>query len=475
MRSSGSWQLKTVGDYVLSDPSGNVVQLRTKKVEGLLATLAFAPNRQLTRSEIQQLLWPDKTLAKSQASLRQAVALLKKAIGAHSVSAGRKYIGLDAGFRMIVDALSGTNFVITSAFLEAHSGPWKSAIESKLFSRTSGVSLRADLGADDLTSAPFDSLLNLVRWYSTESPVQALRLLRDHRSLVLGISPNELGEPIDRLLTKIDPVEPLYGWGLFYKGWTAIGTDSLIKAHGYFAKAIHPQYSREDFVLQSESATYLGIIEICLNAIDRASETLALATNLASNSKDILQKSKAQNALGTLKLHDGAVPEALKDMIASEQMAESNPLALATQMSLRSLYLAIEGRVDESVKGFDFVGETAGQTGHYQINRTIEMTNGFRYLAEGENDNALLSFRRLSHNAESGNSTHFRIYGLEGEALALWKQKHPTEAKRKLSEALELRREIKMKFTLWDQKRLGELWQLATKSADAKHKRSGAA
>lgn len=79
-------------------PSGDeVAPFSSRKVTGLFALLVTAPDLQRDRSELQALLWSDRNPLQQSASLRQALAELRRTLGPQEgiVLASRQHIGLD--------------------------------------------------------------------------------------------------------------------------------------------------------------------------------------------------------------------------------------------------------------------------------------------------------------------------------------------------------------------------------------------
>ncbi len=98
-------QLKLLGGYELLTANGTTVRLPTRKSWALLVILAQSNKQESTREELAALLWPRSGEEQARASLRQELAVLRKALlqhGLEPVSAQGEAIRFDpAG--MVVD------------------------------------------------------------------------------------------------------------------------------------------------------------------------------------------------------------------------------------------------------------------------------------------------------------------------------------------------------------------------------------
>lgn len=87
-------ELRLLGEFSLATGAGQELEVRASKTRALLALLALAHNRRIERDEAAHLLWPDRGLEQARASLRQAIATLRRSLPAGAVEAGRQAITL---------------------------------------------------------------------------------------------------------------------------------------------------------------------------------------------------------------------------------------------------------------------------------------------------------------------------------------------------------------------------------------------
>ena len=76
----GRWQLRLLGDVVLTGPSGEPRHLPGPAAAALLAQLAMAPDRAHAREALIDQLWPEADLAVGRNRLRQLLSTLKAAL-----------------------------------------------------------------------------------------------------------------------------------------------------------------------------------------------------------------------------------------------------------------------------------------------------------------------------------------------------------------------------------------------------------
>ena len=80
--SAGRWQLRLLGDVVLTGPSGERQHLPGRAAAALLAQLAMAADRAQARETLIDQLWPEADLAVGRNRLRQLLSTLKTALRA---------------------------------------------------------------------------------------------------------------------------------------------------------------------------------------------------------------------------------------------------------------------------------------------------------------------------------------------------------------------------------------------------------
>jgi TolB-like protein/Tfp pilus assembly protein PilF len=75
-------ELRLLGGFSLLDREGRSVALPTRKAQALLTILARRPGEPVSRARLAGLLWPDRPDPQGRASLRQALAAVRRALAA---------------------------------------------------------------------------------------------------------------------------------------------------------------------------------------------------------------------------------------------------------------------------------------------------------------------------------------------------------------------------------------------------------
>src|SRR5215813_2330366 len=89
-------RLRLLGGLDLQLGDGRIVIPAGRKIRGLLACLALSSGTAWPREKLMALLWSDRSDEQARASLRQALAELRRALGRPSaVRAEHDTIGLD--------------------------------------------------------------------------------------------------------------------------------------------------------------------------------------------------------------------------------------------------------------------------------------------------------------------------------------------------------------------------------------------
>lgn len=80
-RQMAQMRLQLLGGFRLFDRAGEVVQLRSRKLRGLIAYLVLNPDHHHEREKLANLLWGDRLDVQARQSLRQALWTLRKRLG----------------------------------------------------------------------------------------------------------------------------------------------------------------------------------------------------------------------------------------------------------------------------------------------------------------------------------------------------------------------------------------------------------
>lgn len=107
MQRGAALTLELMGGFCARDAQGRDVAINSRKAQALLAVLALSPGRPQKREKIAALLWSDRAEPQARASLRQALAELRRVLPDRDpplLAAGRDSLYVDAN-AIAVDAV----------------------------------------------------------------------------------------------------------------------------------------------------------------------------------------------------------------------------------------------------------------------------------------------------------------------------------------------------------------------------------
>ncbi len=189
-------QIRLLGGCSLSGPDGRRIKMQTRKSWGLLAYLAASGGRAVAREELAALLWPAGREGQGRASLRQELAVLRKALrqaGADVIEPGKEAVSF-AGRPGLVDAAD-----LEAALDSENWDDWRRGIALYRGDFLAGLTPRA---------APFEEWLWLERQRLKNRVTAALQKLLD-RGLEAS-DPAAALATAERLLAVEPTHEPAY-------------------------------------------------------------------------------------------------------------------------------------------------------------------------------------------------------------------------------------------------------------------------
>ncbi|HWT99410.1 MAG TPA: BTAD domain-containing putative transcriptional regulator [Terriglobales bacterium] len=126
LRVLGGFDLQPGDGLVMPAGERSATPVLGRKTRGLLACLALSPGKAWPRERLMALLWSDRSEDQARASLRQALAEIRRAIGAQVVRTGDDAISLESAL-FAVDALDFNRLAQASQWEEAaalYQGPF---------------------------------------------------------------------------------------------------------------------------------------------------------------------------------------------------------------------------------------------------------------------------------------------------------------------------------------------------------------
>jgi len=191
-RQSDLVRLRLLGGFDLQPSDGPAAPMLGRKARGLLACLALSPGKAWPRERLMALLWGDRSEDQARASLRQALAEIRRAVGAQAVRTGDDAISLEPTC-LSVDALDFDRL--------AAAGQWEEAAALYQGPLLDGNGLHDDA---------FEDWLRVERLRLQERAIEVLeRLVISHRGEAAVVAAQRLlsldpaREPTLRLLMRL--------------------------------------------------------------------------------------------------------------------------------------------------------------------------------------------------------------------------------------------------------------------------------
>jgi hypothetical protein len=461
--SSNKWSLKMLGSFELRDPDGSLVVLSTRKVQRLLAILALSPGHSVTRTELQTELWSDASADKQQASLRQALKMLRKSLGEDAITSTRDRCELSRSFPLECDAAECEMLISRpdlprpeveyDEFMPDAFEPWfvrKRARYRQAFSSSSGK------GYGD-SNLPLLGLLSLMRWYADTDPPKALQLMRDHGHLIQGIPPRELQPVIENAIAGTPPDHPLLGWAFLWRGLCIMNTKDLSAGEVFLRRAFELGKMHGDEALQVEAGANLAAGQIVSGKALAAERTVAMVRGVAEQTRDKYLMSRSYSIAGINLVHQGQVENGLRMMEQAHREIESSTTEHAQLEVLRALFMATAGYSEAALDVLEGPERLASQSGHWNITEISLLTRALIAVREREPDLAIGLLQDLVVRTSSAHSAHLEIYAREALALVTWRKAEKSATVEQLKTSGKLRRALGMGMTEWDRSRLEEL------------------
>jgi hypothetical protein len=195
------WRIHLFGAFRLIDPESNQLNLKSKKLESLLAILVTSQPYGLSREELSAIVWPE---SESKQSLRQAIYALRKILGHNSVEATLDHCRLGESFNFSCD-YHEFKMRDSESFMPSCVGTWFDEVRT---------GIESDGFAEEEPSA-MDGFANTLSWYAQNDPRGFYTLLRTSPNMVRGI-PFALLKHLSDVAFKANPQS--LGWSLFWRG-----------------------------------------------------------------------------------------------------------------------------------------------------------------------------------------------------------------------------------------------------------------
>lgn len=453
------FRLCLFGGFRLFLPDGLPAPISMRKARGLIAILATCPGQSLNRAKLQDALWPESSLPMQQASLRQALAHIRKTISPDFVVSTRDVCRIGPNVRLSCDyadwsiSEDSETEVPKGVFLPEFHEPWF-ARQRKMLGNAHGESLHE---AHPIGTTLTDGLLALLRWYLSTQPSKTLELLRDHADIVVGIAPNVLMPILDEGLMATKRTEPVFGWGLFWKGICISASQNMTSGSRYFRSAQQYGIDHKDRELQIRATCSLSAIQGLSGKLEPASKQLLHLDGAVKRGAP--SYAIYSSTLGVVLTHTGRNSDGLRYVEQAQESAGCTALEAHRYQALQAVYLSTSGRDREATDLLTAPEKFARESGNVLVSFLVQMTKGQVMLNQGSPAGAARVFDGLARLASTHGNAHFELYARESLALASWRIGDTESARSEVRKAKRIRAAVGLGFTPWDRDRLGELAQ----------------
>ncbi len=313
------WQLRLFGEFSLTDPSGAVIRLPDRKVEGLLAILALNSEYGMERREIADMLWAER--ADNLSNLRQALSVLRRVLDSDAIEASRSHCRLSGRVRLANDYESPT-LRGKGGFMPGHEGDWFEDI-------------RRETIEDEPTLSVIAHFLQTLQWFSIHDPRGMYALMSATPPMVRSIS----YEAMERLLRATTESNAVAGWHAYWRGTAEV---DLEECAALLRTALREARRSGDKNLASETCYELGKVYSRMGNIEKALRICDIADEVAAGSPSPSAKSNALRLRGTVEVNWRLGQSGFTLLELAEEFIDA-PVERATALSTRAFFEASAG------------------------------------------------------------------------------------------------------------------------------------
>jgi len=327
---TSGWRIHLFGKFRLVDPSQRVIELKSRRLEALLAVLVIESPRGVSRSDLTQFLWPK---SESKHGLRQAIYELKAHLGPETIVSTPSWCRLSEQFGFESD-YENPSLRDSSVFLPGAEGEWFDAQRLE-------IELQAPA-----REASSDPIFASLKWLAHWDERSFFQLLQTTPNLVRGIDFSELKELVQIANRKAPEVR---GWSLYWKG---VAEEDLSICAGYLAQAFEHARLSQDDGLASEVALELGKVYSRQAKAKHAYRVCQVAADIAEHSQTPQAKANRLRLQGIVNCYFGESPKGILDLESSERHVEDTLGRALARMS-RAYFLASAGQTDDALDLLD--------------------------------------------------------------------------------------------------------------------------
>ncbi len=424
------WQLNLFGRFSLADSAGRTVRLPDRKTEGLLAILALNRDYGIPRQDAANILWPGKE-PQNLANLRQALAVVRRALGAEAVETSAYHCRLASTFRLETDYESP---VVRRAggFMPGHEGDWFEDIRLE--------------AATVETTGVVDHYYQSLRWLADHDPRSMFAILSASPSMARSLPYPEFGT----LLDVAKCANPPRGW---YAYWLGTVKSDLTECKGLLRSALKLARADNDLALASEVCLELGRAHSRTSDLSRARKLCDYSDEIAARAGTLDARLNALRLRGTVQFqwHEAEAGDATLRQL--EETLDS-PIEIAAVAHLRAFFQASAGWHDQAEITYRRALRASRETGHFRIGVLSSMTAAVLEAAGGNRAVALTNLHSLASGFYENDCSQFGVYSEELAAKLHFLERDRSSANRLWRSARDARMRSQMSMTPLEQMRV---------------------
>ena len=430
-----TWKLRLFGRFSLTNPAGETVRLPDRKTEGLLAILVLNRKLGMARQDAANILWPDR-LPSNLANLRQALSVLRRALGTKAIESSEAHCRLSSEFHLVSD-YEDISSRGDGGFMPGHEGEWFDEIRLE--------SLEA--GSD--VPSVVEHYLNSLRWFAAHDPQSMYAVLSATPAMARSIPYQELGP----LLEQTRNSNPPPGWHAFWLGTVKRDLDECKRLLRFALKQAREE---RDLALASEVCVELGRAYSRTGDPDRASKICDIADDIAHQTGKKSQRKNALRLRGTVQMYWHEPEEGHKLLTATESEIDC-PIELTSLMHLRAFLEASMGWFEKAAATQKQAEKIDREGGHFRTGILSTTTTAFLKAAQGSKTEAIHDLETLAAQFYENEASQFGVYAEELAAKLHYLNGDKAAAKRALLSAKKERVKSHMAVTPLEARRVAIL------------------
>ncbi len=391
---STPWQLRFFGEFSVRNPEGHGVRLPDRKVEGLLAILALHPEYGIERSRAAEILWPGRAPS-NLATLRQALSVLRRALGEDAIEASRQHCRLTSSFAFASDFEQPQER--RGGFMPGLDGEWFEEIRLDCDAGDGTVTL----DSDTIVASFHQTLL----WFAAHDRRGLHNLLRARPSLTRGIAYTDLLA----LIRATPEDDSCVGWSYYWRG---TAEDSLDICAGLLRSALREAKRTQSLSLASEACLELGKVYSRSGKVEQALRICDIADGVAAESNSRANRANAVRLRGTVQVHWQDTRSGLNLLREAERLLD-DPIEIAVAQGARAFFEASAGMFDRAAESLSQSQALSRSLNHYRIGITAPLTAMLLRLSEGARTSVIAELAQLGDHYRLIGSTQFGVYSDE--------------------------------------------------------------